>query len=101
MKNEDMLSGGLGFGGQSPVIQVAGAQRALTREPRAILEEGDYDTNVSYYEKNNFFYWVITIHSYVQFTYSWKSCLELTNMKVNIINVILSSIPSLIWSNYV
>jgi len=37
----------LGFGGASPVIQIAGAQKALTREPRAILDDGDYDTNVT------------------------------------------------------
>jgi len=41
-----MLNGGLGFGGASPVIQVAGARKALSREPREILDEGDYDTSV-------------------------------------------------------
>lgn len=46
-----MLNGGMGFGGASPVIQVAGAQKALTREPREILDEGDYDINVRKYEK--------------------------------------------------
>jgi len=35
----------LGFGGQSPVIQVAGKERALVREPKEILEDGDYPTD--------------------------------------------------------
>jgi len=35
----------LGFGGQSPVIQVAGKERALVREPKEILLDGDYPTD--------------------------------------------------------
>lgn len=38
------MSGGLGYGGQSPVIQVAGQHRYLTDEPRALLERGEYHT---------------------------------------------------------
>ena len=49
MKNEDSKNGGLGFGGQAPVIQRAGAQRALTREPRAVIEDGDYSTEVIFF----------------------------------------------------
>lgn len=45
-QNEEVKNGGLGFGGASPVIQYAGAQRALEREPRAIIEDGDYATEV-------------------------------------------------------
>ena len=41
------MNGGLGFGGQSPVIQKAGKIKYLTEEPRALLERGDYMTNAS------------------------------------------------------
>jgi len=42
---EDYANNGLGFGGQSPVIQVAGKERALVREPKEILLDGDYPTD--------------------------------------------------------
>ncbi len=41
------MNGGLGFGGQSPVIQKAGAIKYLTDEPRALIERGEYMTNAS------------------------------------------------------
>ncbi|EFX79248.1 hypothetical protein DAPPUDRAFT_225204 [Daphnia pulex] len=42
--NEDERNGGLGFGGSSPVIQVAGKDRYLTDEPRKLIESGNYHT---------------------------------------------------------
>ncbi|KZS07851.1 Carboxylic ester hydrolase [Daphnia magna] len=42
--NEDERNGGLGFGGQSPVIQVAGKEKYLTAEPRQLIESGQYMT---------------------------------------------------------
>uniref|UniRef100_A0A0P6FL30 Carboxylic ester hydrolase n=1 Tax=Daphnia magna TaxID=35525 RepID=A0A0P6FL30_9CRUS len=42
--NEDEKNGGLGFGGQSPVIQVAGKEKYLTAEPRQLIESGQYMT---------------------------------------------------------
>jgi len=36
----------LGFGGSSPVIQVAGAERLLTEDPRKLMETGNYATEV-------------------------------------------------------
>jgi len=45
--NEDRRNGGLGFTGCSPVIQRAGKERMLEREPRLILEDGEYDTSLS------------------------------------------------------
>jgi len=48
-----MKTGGLGFGGSSPVIQVAGAQRLFEREPLEILESGDYDTSIPLMMGNN------------------------------------------------
>jgi len=42
--NEDERNGGLGFGGSSPVIQVAGKERYLTDEPRKLIESGNYHT---------------------------------------------------------
>ena len=46
-KGEDNRNGGLGFGGQSPVIQKAGKIKYLTDEPRALIERGEYMTNGS------------------------------------------------------
>ena len=46
LKREDGAAGGLGFGGQSPIVQTAGKERALTREPKEMFESGDYATNV-------------------------------------------------------
>lgn len=43
---EDRKAGGLGFGGSSPVIQVAGAERLLTEDPRKLMETGNYATDV-------------------------------------------------------
>lgn len=43
---EDGAAGGLGFGGQSPIVQTAGKERALTREPKELFESGDYATDV-------------------------------------------------------
>jgi len=43
---EDNLKGGLGFGGSSPIIQVAGAQKALDKEPQELFETGNYYTEV-------------------------------------------------------
>ncbi|XP_046648524.1 bile salt-activated lipase-like [Daphnia pulicaria] len=40
----DTLNGGLGFGGQSPIIQTAGKVRYLTDEPRKLIESGNYHT---------------------------------------------------------
>lgn len=37
----------MGFGGQSPVIQVAGKEKYLTAEPRALIERGEYATQAS------------------------------------------------------
>ena len=45
-KAEDNLKGGLGFGGSSPIIQVAGAQKALDKEPQELFETGNYYTEV-------------------------------------------------------
>jgi len=42
----DRYNGGLGFTGCSPVIQSAGEQRALTKEPRALIDAADYTTDV-------------------------------------------------------
>ena len=44
IQNEDERNGGLGFGGSSPVIQVAGKERYLTDEPRKLIESGNYHT---------------------------------------------------------
>ncbi|KAI9562247.1 hypothetical protein GHT06_013212 [Daphnia sinensis] len=41
---EDERNGGLGFGGQSPIIQTAGKERYLTDEPKALIERGEYMT---------------------------------------------------------
>ncbi|KZS07855.1 Carboxylic ester hydrolase [Daphnia magna] len=41
----DVLNGGLGFGGQSPVIQTAGKIKYLTEEPRHLIESGQYKTD--------------------------------------------------------
>ena len=43
---EDLKNGRLGFGGSSPVIQVAGAQRVLEQEPRMMIESGNYTTQI-------------------------------------------------------
>ena len=43
-KAEDNMKGGLGFGGSSPIIQVAGAQKALDKEPQELFETGNYYT---------------------------------------------------------
>ena len=45
LKLEDGATGGLGFVGL-PIIQSAGKERALTREPREMFESGDYATDV-------------------------------------------------------
>lgn len=44
IKREDERNGGLGFGGQSPIIQTAGKVRYLTDEPKALIERGEYMT---------------------------------------------------------
>ena len=44
IQSEENHKGELGFGGTIPVIQVAGAQRVLEREPRELLETGNYFT---------------------------------------------------------
>jgi len=36
----------MGFGGSSPVIQVAGNERLLTEDPRKLMETGKYATEV-------------------------------------------------------
>lgn len=40
------MNGGLGFSGSNPVIQKAGKERAIVREPREIFESGDYSSDV-------------------------------------------------------
>ncbi|KAK2709408.1 hypothetical protein QYM36_013166, partial [Artemia franciscana] len=46
-EKEDRLNGGLGFGGASAVVQVAGAERAITDDPFALFERGEYNKEVS------------------------------------------------------
>ena len=46
MKSEENAKGEQGFGGTTPVIQVAGAHRVLEREPRELFESGNYFTEV-------------------------------------------------------
>lgn len=40
------MAGGLGFGGQSPVVQKSGPVNALPDEPRALIDRGDYAIEV-------------------------------------------------------
>ena len=40
------MAGRLGFGGASPVIQVAGKERILEREPSQLIRSGQYNTDV-------------------------------------------------------
>jgi len=44
--SEDERAGGLGFGGQSPVVQKAGPVNALPDEPRALIDRGEYAIEV-------------------------------------------------------
>ena len=43
---EDRKNRGLGFGGSSPVIQKAGAERLLTEDPLVLMQTGNYATEV-------------------------------------------------------
>jgi carboxylesterase type B len=45
-QKNDWENGGMGFGASSPVIQIAGAERLLEKEPRELLETGQYATDV-------------------------------------------------------
>lgn len=45
-QKEDMLNGGLGFSGSNPVIQVAGKERLIEKDPRELLASGNYTTDV-------------------------------------------------------
>jgi len=42
----ELYDGLVPFGGSTPVIQVAGAERVLEREPIEMMESGDYNTDV-------------------------------------------------------
>ena len=41
-----MSKGGLGFSGSNPVIQVAGKDRIIEKEPRELFASGEYTTEV-------------------------------------------------------
>jgi len=45
-EREDRKNGGDGFGGASPVMQVAGENRLLTEEPGKLMDSGNYTTDV-------------------------------------------------------
>jgi len=45
-EKEDRYNGGMGFGCSNPTIQIAGAQRLIEKDPREIMESGDYATDI-------------------------------------------------------
>jgi len=45
-QKEDRYNGGMGFGCSNPTIQIAGAQRLIEKDPREIMESGDYATDI-------------------------------------------------------
>jgi len=46
------LSGGLGFSGSNPVIQVAGAQKIIETAPELLFETGNYSAVPSFFGAN-------------------------------------------------
>jgi len=43
---EDRYNGGLGFGCSNPTVQIAGTERLIEKDPREIMESGNYATDI-------------------------------------------------------
>ena len=45
-QKEDLYNGGAGFVGSNPIVQIAGAKKLIEKDPRDIMESGNYSTDI-------------------------------------------------------